>query len=296
MGEIRGNAEVRLRAFAKVNYALEVLGLREDGYHEIRTVFQSVSLADEVEITRAGEGFGLVVEPGGTEIGPAEDNTTFKAWKVLRGLAGAELPARVRLHKHIPAGAGLGGASADAAAVLVGLNVLFGLGLDAAALLAAAAEVGADVPFCVRGGTALGEGVGEVLEPLPAPPEHYLLVVKPAAAADTGEIYRLHDRMPHADDPPAAPVVRALEEGDLRALADSVGNALAPATKKLLPEVGGLEEDLRDAGALGAAMTGSGTAVYGIFGSEAEVRRAVARVRAPFVGACRPVGRGVEVL
>lgn len=292
MGDLRS---VRMRAFAKVNYALEVVGVRDDGYHEIRTVFQSISLADEIELERAGKGFELAVEPDGTKIGPAEDNTTYKSWTVLRELAGTDLPVRMRLRKRIPAGAGLGGASADAAAVLTGLNVLFDLGLDASALRAAGVAVGADVPFCLTGGTALGEGVGELLTALPSPPVHHLLIVKPASGADTGEIYRLHDDMPPVKEPLADPVIRALRDGDLRALAGAVGNGLAPATRKVLPEVEKLEEGLLRAGALGAAMTGSGTAVYGIFGSEDEARSAVREVQAPFAGVFEPVGHGVEL-
>jgi 4-diphosphocytidyl-2-C-methyl-D-erythritol kinase len=121
--------DVRLRAFAKVNYALDVLGLRADGYHEVSTVMQSISLADDVELRRTAGGFDLSLEPDEVEIGPQERNTTYLAWKVLQSLTGEELPVKVTLRKEIPAGAGLGGGSADAAAVLVGLNEIFGLGL-----------------------------------------------------------------------------------------------------------------------------------------------------------------------
>ena len=150
-----------LWAFAKVNYALEVRGLRDDGYHEISSVFQSVSLADELEIERSGGGFELIFEPDGVEVGPLEENTVYKAWALLWEASGHELPARIRLHKKIPAGAGLGGGSADAAAVLVGMNELFDLGLEIEDLRRLGARIGADVPFCLSGGTALGEGVGE---------------------------------------------------------------------------------------------------------------------------------------
>jgi 4-diphosphocytidyl-2-C-methyl-D-erythritol kinase len=119
--------QIRLRAFAKVNYALDILGLRGDGYHEVRTVMQSISLADEVELQRTTGGFELTSEPEEARIGPPERNTAYLAWKLLRGLTNDELPVKATLRKMIPAGAGLGGGSADAAAVLVGLNELFGL-------------------------------------------------------------------------------------------------------------------------------------------------------------------------
>jgi 4-diphosphocytidyl-2-C-methyl-D-erythritol kinase len=156
---------VLLRACAKVNYALEVRGLRGDGYHEISSVLQSVSLADELEIERSRGGFELSFEPEGVEIGPVEENTVYKAWASLWEASGHELPTRIRLHKKIPAGAGLGGGSADAAAVLVGMNELFDLGLDAEQLRTIGARIGADVPFCLSGGTALAQGVGEILTP-----------------------------------------------------------------------------------------------------------------------------------
>lgn len=289
--------KVLLRAFAKVNYALEVGTVREDGYHEISTVIQSVSLADEVEIERTGQGFELVVEPKGVDVGPPEENTIYRAWGMLGYFVGGGLPARVRLRKAIPAGAGLGGGSADAAAALVGFNELFGLGLSTLELRKVGLRVGADVPFCLSGGTARGEGIGEVLSRLPTPPLHHLVVAKPIASAETARIYRAYDeRIRGNGDAFVAPVTEALQVGDLEALAQALGNDLALVTKDLVPEVRALEEELLRAGAIGAAMTGSGTAVYGIFGSETEARAATNGLRVPFVSTCEPVGCGIEIL
>jgi 4-diphosphocytidyl-2-C-methyl-D-erythritol kinase len=285
---------VALRAFAKVNYALEVRGLRGDGYHEISSVLQSVSLADALEIERSRGGFELLFEPEGVEVGPLEENTVYKAWALLWEASGHELPARIRLHKKIPAGAGLGGGSADAAAVLVGMNELFGLGLDVEELRGIGARIGADVPFCVSGGTALGEGVGDVLTPLPAPPEHRLVLAKPGRSADTGGIYRAYDRRQAPGKSCVAPVVSALRSGDLPAFAGAVGNGLEPVTAELVPEVAAYKGEMLRAGALAAAMTGTGTAVYGIF--DAEHAAAGASLRAPFVGVCEPVGAGVVMI
>jgi 4-diphosphocytidyl-2-C-methyl-D-erythritol kinase len=287
---------VRLRAFAKVNYALEVRGVRLDGYHEISTVMQSISLTDVVEIERAERGFELVVEPEGAETGPPEENTVYKAWARLGERTGDALPVRVRLGKKIPVGAGLGGGSADAAATLVGLNELFGLELSEAELRDVGLRVGADVPFCLADGTALGEGIGEVLRPLPAPPPHYLVVAKPAAGAETARIYGAYDERPLDSNPSVAPVVEALRRGDLGAFARSLDNDLTPVTEGLVPEVRALEKALLCAGALGAAMSGTGTAVFGVFTSEAEARVAADGLRASFVAVCEPVPRGVEVL
>ena len=288
--------EVRLKAFAKVNYALDVLGLRTDGYHEIRTVMQSISLADEVQLKLAAEGFELTVGPDKPEIGPPERNTAYLAWKLLQRLAGEELPVRVTLRKMIPAGAGLGGGSADAAAVLVGLNELFGLGLRDEELREIGAGIGADVPFCISGGTALGEGVGGVLTPLPAPPHHRLVVAKPLRSADTATIYRGYDEARIEGMQSADPVISALRSGSLSALAAALGNDLAPVTAGFVPEVATLEQALLESGALGASMSGSGTAAYGIFGDEEAARTARDTIKTPFIGVYEPVFRGVEIV
>ncbi|HEX2182206.1 MAG TPA: 4-(cytidine 5'-diphospho)-2-C-methyl-D-erythritol kinase [Rubrobacteraceae bacterium] len=285
---------VVLRAFAKVNYALEVRGLRDDGYHDISSVLQSVSLADELEIERSQGGFELTFEPDGVEIGPLEENTVYKAWALLWEASGRELPARIRLHKKIPAGAGLGGGSADAAAVLVGMNELFDLGLETGDLRRLGARIGADVPFCVSGGTALGEGVGDVLTPLPAPPGHHLLLAKPDRSADTGGIYRAYDRRGARSVASVEPVIAALRSGSLEAFAGVVGNDLEPVSADLVPEVAAYKREMLQAGALGAAMTGTGTAVYGIF--DAEEAAAGCQLRAPFLGTCEPVEAGVEMI
>jgi 4-diphosphocytidyl-2-C-methyl-D-erythritol kinase len=288
--------EVRLRAFAKVNYALDVLGLRADGYHEVGTVMQSISLADEVGLRRATGGFDLSLEPEEVETGPQERNTTYLSWKALQRLTSKELPVEVTLRKEIPAGAGLGGGSADAAAVLVGLNELFGLGLRVDELRGIGAGVGADVPFCVSGGTALGEGVGEILTLLPAPPAHLLVVAKPLRSAETGKIYHTFDESGTKGTHSVEPVVSALRSGSLPALASAVGNDLAFVTRCIVSEVAELEQSLRASGAMGASMSGSGTAVFGIFGDDETARIAKDTVDAFFIGVYDPISRGVEIV
>ena len=285
-------SKVSLRAFAKVNYALDVLGLRANGYHKISTVMQSISLADEVRLRRTAGGFGLYFEP---EIGPPEQNTAYLAWRLLQRLSGKELPVELTLRKRIPAGAGLGGGSADAAAVLVGLNEIFCLGLRVEELREVGTGIGADVPFCISGGTALGEGVGEILTPLPAPGTHHLVVTKPRRSADTAGIYRAYDGAKTESTRSVEPVVSALRSGSVPDLASAVGNDLAFVTRDFAPEVEGLERTLLASGALGASMSGSGTAVYGIFDDEETARNAKDKIDAPFIGVYEPVSRGVEI-
>ncbi|TCJ20280.1 4-(cytidine 5'-diphospho)-2-C-methyl-D-erythritol kinase [Rubrobacter taiwanensis] len=287
---------IRLLARAKINYALEVLGSRPDGYHELRTVLQSISLADEVAMRRGGAGFELEVEPAGMDLGPPEANTMRRAWEAICGLAGEELPVRVRVRKRIPPGSGLGGGSADAAAVLFGMNRIYALGFLEEQLSQAGARVGADVPFCLRGGTALGEGIGDRLSVLPAPPPHRLVVVKPPRGASTARIYRDYDAEERDGVESVGPVIEALETGSLNLLAAAIENDLTGVTVKRVPEVGDLKSDLLRAGALGAEMSGTGTAVYGIFASGELARRAAAAVRADFAGVYEPVQRGIERL
>lgn len=287
---------IRLRAFAKINYALAVLGLRDDGYHEVATVMQSISLTDEIEIEKTDSGFGLVVEPERAEVGPLENNTVYRAWSLLGEVVDEELPTKVRLYKKIPSGAGLGGASADAAAILVGLNELFGIGLGVRELQNIGARIGADVPFCITGGTALGEGIGERLTELPAPPDHHLLLLKPESGAETAHMYRAYDERPAKEITSVESAIAALEKGDIRALASSLGNDLASITREFVPEVSEYEKELLRKRVLGACMSGTGTAVYGVFSNEKEARAAAARLTAPFVGVHSPVTLGVEII
>jgi 4-diphosphocytidyl-2-C-methyl-D-erythritol kinase len=213
----------------------------------------------------------------------------------LQRLTGKELPVKVTLRKEIPAGAGLGGGSANAAAVLVGLNELFGLGLRVDELRGIGAWIGADVPFCISGGTALGEGVGEILTPLPAPPAHHLVVAKPSRSADTAGIYLAYDEAKTESTNSVKPVVSALLSYNLPVLAAAVGNDLASVTRGIIPEVARLGRTLLASGALGASMSGSGTAVFGAFDDAEAAAIAKDTVNAPFVNVYEPVPRGVEI-
>jgi 4-diphosphocytidyl-2-C-methyl-D-erythritol kinase len=285
---------ITLRAYAKVNYSLDVLGVRDDGYHDIRTVLQSISLADEVGIERADRGFSLIVEP--EEVCPVEENTVYKAWKLLCQRSGRELPVRARLEKNAPSGAGLGGGSADAAAALVGMNEMFGLGIGAGELRAVAAKVGADVPFCLSGGTMLGSGIGDELAPLPAPPPHFIALAKPPAGADTAKVYRAYDEAPRKSRGATDGVVSAVRAGALDSLGASVGNDLAPVSAKLVPEVERYASALLENGSFGASMSGTGTSVYGIFDAKEKAEAALSKLEAPFSGIFEPTGKGVEVV
>ena len=211
---------MRLRATAKINLSLEVLGRRPDGYHEVRSVLQAVDLADWVEIEEA-DALTLRVEPEGAA--PAEENLVLRAAELLRGATGATRGAAITLRKQIPVAAGLGGGSSDAAAALLGLSRLWALDLDQAQLGVLAARLGSDVPFFLGGATALASGRGEQLEELPAPVERFAVIVTPTTGWDerkTARMYALLDARAHSDGSRTAETARRIRAGE------PVGDAL----------------------------------------------------------------------
>jgi 4-diphosphocytidyl-2-C-methyl-D-erythritol kinase len=260
--------QVALRAFAKVNLGLQVLGRRPDGFHEIRSVLMAISLHDRVEIRIGGRGIALDVDDPTLPAGP--ENLVFRAAQRL--LAGIPAPPGValRLYKKIPAGAGLGGGSSDAAAVLVGIDHLLGLRLDPATLAGHAAALGSDVPYFLTGGAALVTGRGTDVTPLPDPPFRELLIVHPGAALSTREVYaQIEEPLTLARKPASIPGFERIP-ADIASWVRS-GNDLEPHAERLCPAIGAIRSMVQGAGAEVAAMTGSGSAVFGVF-ADAGVR------------------------
>lgn len=257
-------AVLTVSAPAKVNLALEVLGLLPGGYHQLDTVFAWLEWCDEVELS-PGSGLEVVSEvDGGLSLGPAEENLAIRALSRL----GVEL--RVRLLKRIPAGAGLGGGSADAAAVLVGANELLSLGHSPAELERIGAELGADVAFGIRGGAARGLGRGDQLRPVARPPACEVVVLQPPFALATGPVYRAWDEQPARLAPGAAErVVEALEQGDFGALVAGLANDLEPPACRLEPRLVELRTAMREAGCEGVLLSGSGSCLFGLVSSGA---------------------------
>ena len=270
----RAERLTRVLAPAKVNLYLAVGPVRPDGYHEVDTVLQALSLADDVLIGAAPE-LSVATEP---DIGlPAEENLAYRAAETLAAAVGREATVSILIRKRIPAQAGLGGASADAAAVLVGLARRWGLGPAGAAVVReVAARLGADVPFFLGPGTALLGGRGdEIVRPLPTPDLEFALV-RPPVPVPTGDAYAAFDRLPAEPPPGAEAMVRACETGDPEGVAAALYNNLVPASRGLVPEVGdALASVVGAPGVLGATMAGSGSAVFAICAS-AERAAAVA--------------------
>lgn len=257
-------SKVHQPAPAKVNLALEVLGLLPGGYHELDTVFAWLDWCDDVQVS-LGTGLDVVSEvDGGLSLGPAEENLAVRALRAL------DVDLHVRLVKRIPAGAGLGGGSADAAAVLVAANELLGLGRSREELERVGAQLGADVAFGVQGGAARGRGRGDELSPLPPPPECEVVVVQPPFGLATGPVYRAWDAtMPRVAPGAAERMADALRLGSYRALVDALANDLEPAACSLEPSLTELIVRMREAGCDGVLLSGSGSCVFGLVSSEA---------------------------
>ncbi len=253
---------VEVTAYAKVNLSLEVLGKRPDGFHEVRTVMQSISLADRLVMEETAE-LSLVCEPA--ELA-GEDNLVLRAARALREAHGASGGARITLAKGIPIAGGLGGASADAAVTLVGLARLWGLASAPEELRSLAARLGSDVPFFLSGGTALARGRGEVVDPLPDLATHWMVLLVPShsLSAKTAELYRRLTPGAWSSGERTSRLVRTIRER--RPLQeDLLSNSFESVADRLFPSLGECRRALLEAGAPGVHLSGAGPALYALF-------------------------------
>ena len=263
-----------LPAFAKINLGLRVLGRRPDGYHEIRTLFQTISLHDTLSFETAPGG-RLELTCTDPSIPTDETNLVVRAAGALRERFGVTASARVRLEKVIPAGGGLGGGSSDAAVTLAALAVLWGVETDAGELAEIGARLGADVPFFLTGGTAAGKGTGADIQPLPDAPKMHLCVVTPGVHVSTAEAYKaLGARALTKPDVAANLSVSRAEAEFSDSSCDVWSNDFEAVVVRLYPEVGRAREALKQTGARRVMLSGSGSSVFGVFESEAEAGRA----------------------
>ena len=258
-------------ARAKINWTLDIVGKREDGYHLMDMLMQPVELADELTLEKAENGLTLTVS-GYPRVKAGPDNLALRAAQALRECTGYRGGASIHLHKRIPVGAGLGGGSADAAGVLAGLNRLWETGLTQAELEALGLRLGADVPFCLRGGLQRAQGVGEELTPMACGGLFWLVILQPCPGLSTREVFGRFRLDARENRPDTLAAAAALAAGDWRGLCRSLGNVLQGVSAELRPEIGEGIAALREHGAAGAWMTGSGSAVFGLF-TRAQVAR-----------------------
>lgn len=279
-------------AFAKVNLTLDIVGTRPDGYHLLESVMQSISLCDVVEARPTSETTLRCDMPG---LACDESNLAMRAWRLMQREFSLDAGLEITLHKEIPLGGGLGGGSADAAQVLLAVNELFELCLPHQRLVELAASLGADVPFCLYGGTALAEGIGEVLTPLDGCPELRLVLVNPGIAVSTPQVYSRFDAMNtppvHEASAHTDAMRRALASGSPLAVGEALFNALEAPAFAILPQLAAIKAELAGMG-LAALLCGSGATVMGIAHDKKQAAVAAERLsgKYPFVCAVKAGG------
>ena len=270
--------ELKLKAMAKINLGLDVLRKREDGYHDLRMIMQTVRLYDRVQLT-VTEAPGIRVKTNLSFLPVNEDNLVYRAAKLLMEEFEVKKGLFIQLEKRIPVAAGLAGGSSDAAAVLVGVNRLFGLGLTQKELMERGVRLGADVPYCILRGTALAEGIGENLTGLPAPVPCHVLLAKPKIHVSTKFVYGNLRADELEEHPDIDGQIDALKAGDLYGLAERMGNVLETVTIPAFPVIQEIKEEMKRMGAVNAMMSGSGPTVFGLFDDKGKARKAYEKLK-----------------
>lgn len=270
--------EIKLKARAKINLGLDVVRKREDGYHEVRMIMQMINLYDRITLRRSTEP-GIRVTTNLPYLPVNEDNLVYRAAKLLMEEFKVTVGAEIELQKYIPVAAGMAGGSSDAAAVMVGVNRIFHLGLTKKQLMERGVKIGADVPFCIMRGTALAEGIGEVLTPLPAMPHCSLVIAKPKIHVSTKFVYGNLKASELKEHPDIDGQVQALREGSLEQLVAKMGNVLETVTVPAYPVIDEIKRTMLKNDAMGAMMSGSGPTVFGLFEDRQSARRAAQRIK-----------------
>ena len=269
---------MKLRALAKINLGLDVVRKREDGYHEVRMIMQTINMYDKLELV-VRETPGIRIKTNLSSVPSDESNLVYKAAKLLMDEFHITKGLYIRLEKYIPVAAGMAGGSSDAAATMIGVNQLFDLGLSTAELMGRGVKIGADVPYCIMGGTALAEGIGEVLSPLPPMPECYILIAKPPVGVSTAFVYgnlRANELEHHPD---IDGMIQSLREDSITDLCSKMENVLETVTIPAYPVIDEIKELMMECGADGAMMSGSGPTVFGLFTKKESAKLAMEKVK-----------------
>lgn len=269
---------LELKALGKINLGLDVLGRRENGYHDVRMVMQTVYLYDRI-IMKKSKTPGIRLETNLYYLPVNENNLAYQAAQMLMDEFHMEEGVSIQLDKHIPVAAGMAGGSSNAAAVLFGMNRMFSLGLSQKELMEQGVKLGADVPYCIMRGTVLAEGIGEILTPLSPMPKCYVLIAKPAISVSTKMVYEKLDSHEIEDHPDIDGILAGLKAGDLKKVAGSMGNVLERVTVDAYPVIDQIKKMMIKEGALNAMMSGSGPTVFGIFEEKATARKAADAIR-----------------
>ena len=269
---------MRLRAMAKINLGLDVIRKREDGYHEVRMIMQTIRMYDVLDI-RKKQNPGISLSTNLPYVPSDERNLVYKAAKLLMDEFDIKEGLSMRLSKSIPVAAGMAGGSSDAAAAVVGVNRLFRLGLSQEELMERAVRIGADVPYCIMRGTALAEGIGEKLTPLSAMPEGYVLIGKPGINVSTKTAYENLKLDAVEKRPDIDGMIQDIQNKDLYSMTEKMVNVFEPGLMEKYPVIGEIRDFMEERGALKAMMSGSGPTVFGIFDSKEKMNAAAAALR-----------------
>lgn len=268
--------EYQTKAYAKINLGLDVVRRLENGYHQVKMVMQSLNLWDMLTLERTDADIAITTNVQG--LPTDRRNLIYKAASLMFETYGIHSGIRVHLRKEIPMAAGMAGGSADAAAVMKGINELFRLNLPVSRLMEDGVAIGADVPYCILGGTALAEGIGEQLTPLPPMPDCHILVAKPRAEVSTKYVYEHLDARGITRHPDIDGMVLAIRQGSLEGIARRMENVLETVTVPAHPVIAEIKKRMLESGAANSLMSGSGPTVFGIFSDEGKARAAYARL------------------
>lgn len=271
--------QLRLKAMAKVNLGLDVVRKREDGYHEVKMIMQTLYLYDQLFLKKSRKP-GIRLYTNLPFIPANENNLVYKAVKMIIDEFQIEEGIEIELKKHIPVAAGMAGGSSDAAAALYGMNRMFRLGLSKKQLMERGVNIGADVPYCIMRGTALSEGIGELLTPLSPFPSCYILIAKPGINISTKYVYENLDMNAIIIHPDIEGMAKAIEEGDLKKIACKMENVLETVTAKEYKVIEEIKEEMKKWGALNAIMSGSGPTVFGLFNEIQKAKKAYSYLKA----------------
>lgn len=266
---------IQLKAMAKINLGLDVVRKREDGYHEVRMIMQTVNVYDKIELKKCQEP-GISVTTNLHYLPVNENNLAYKAAKLLMDEFPSIPGVEIYLQKHIPVAAGMAGGSADAASVLFGMNRMFELKLSLEELMSRGVKIGADVPYCLMRGTALAEGIGEKLTRLPSAPKCHVLLAKPSVNISTKFVYEnLHaNELKPWQHPDIDGQIEAICRHDLKKMAALMGNVLETVTIPVCPVIAQIRDFMKERGALNAMMSGSGPTVFGLYDDEEKAKNA----------------------
>lgn len=276
-GNFSGSSTISLRAKAKINLSLDITAKRPDGYHNIRTIMQTIDLHDNIVIDVVNE--GIVLECNSPELPCDNKNIAYRAAELFLDKYGVKHGVKIKIDKNIPIAAGLAGGSSDAAAVLIGMNNIFNCETDVSKLMSIGKLLGADIPYCMKGGTVLAEGIGEILTDLKEMPKAYLVLAVPRLAVSTKWVYENFDINKVNKRPDINLIVSAINKGNLRLVADNMENVLETVTARKFSVINTLKQELKRLGALGSLMSGSGPSVFGIFEDKNTAQKAYEKIK-----------------